>query len=459
MSIRMGDKVGVATIDVGEIALNKDKRKKLKRRLVIGDRMAEPHAVRAMAGFYYTTHCPEPSRPTRLPIKSSEIMALTNRYPAVLLLAATFLSGCASLPTSGPSSREIEQSGLPSAANAIQIVDVDDAVTRRLLAQRKQNLFSETLGNAASASHRVGAGDVLEVSIWEAPPATLFGVGTLDARGTVSGVRATALPEQVVNNEGYISVPFAGRILASGQTLQAIEAEIVKRLTGKANQPEALVRLTRNSSSNITIVGEFTHSLRVPITPSNERLLDVLAAADGVRQPVNKMTIQVTRGSNVYSLPLETIIRDPQQNVRMQAGDVVTALFQPLSFTALGATGKNEEFNFEAQGITLAQALARAGGLQDNRSDAKGVFIFRFEPAAALKWPRQPVMSTPEGMVPVIYRIDLRNPASFFVMQSFAINNKDMLYVSNAPAAELQKFLNVVFSVAYPVLNAVQATK
>ena len=93
-----------------------------------------------------------------------------------------------------------------------------------------------------------------------------------------------------------------------------------------------------------------------------------------------------------------------------QAGDVVTALFQPLSFTVLGATGKNEEINFEAQGITLAQALARAGGLQDSRSDAKGVFIFRFEPANALKWPKQPAATTPEGKVPVIYRIDLKNP-------------------------------------------------
>jgi polysaccharide export outer membrane protein len=143
----------------------------------------------------------------------------------------------------------------------------------------------------------------------------------------------------------------------------------------------------------------------------------------------------------------------------LQRGDVVTAMFQPLSFTALGATGKNEEINFEAQGISLAQALARTGGLRDERADAQGVFIFRFEPANALSWPKQPVMNTADGKVAVIYRINLKDPASFFVAQTFQINNKDLLYVSNAPAAELQKFLNVVFSVAYPVLNAVQATK
>jgi polysaccharide export outer membrane protein len=171
------------------------------------------------------------------------------------------------------------------------------------------------------------------------------------------------------------------------------------------------------------------------------------------------MTLQVTRGADYYAMPLDAVIRDPRQNVPLRAGDVVTALFQPLSFTALGATGKNEEVNFEAQGITLAQALARSGGLVDSRSDAQGVFIFRLEPQAALDWPRQPVSATPEGMVPVVYRVDLKNPSSFFVMQSFAINNKDILYVSNAPATELQKFLNLVFSVAYPVLTTIQITK
>jgi polysaccharide export outer membrane protein len=385
-------------------------------------------------------------------------MLTIRRTLSALPFVAVLTAGCASIPSSGPSTREVEAAGLPG-ASAVQVVDVDDAVTRSLLAQRTQTLFSEKLGNAPGTSHVVGPGDVLEVSIWEAPPATLFGVGSLDSRGATTGARSTVLPEQIVSSEGFITVPFAGRIRAAGMTLQGIENEVVKRLKGKANQPEVMVRLSRNFSANVTVVGEVTNSTRIPITPSNERLLDALAAAAGVRQPVNKMTIQVTRGENVYSLPLETIIRDPLQNVRLQAGDVVTALFQPLSFTVLGATGKNEEINFEAQGISLAQALARAGGLQDSRSDAKGVFIFRFEPANALKWPKQPAATTPEGKVPVIYRIDLKNPNSFFVMQSFAVNNKDLLYVSNAPAAELQKFLNVVFSVAYPVLNAVQATK
>ena len=372
----------------------------------------------------------------------------------VAALSAVLLSSCAGfLPTIGPSRKAIDEAKPQPNIISIQLIDINDAVTRQLLAQRELRLFSETLGNKRIATRTVGPGDMLEVSIWEAAPATLFGTAPVNSNSAmIATSHATTLPEQPVDDEGFIFVPFAGRIPAAGKTIQSIEGEIVGRLNGKANQPEVMVRMTRNLSSNATVVGEVNVSTRVPLVPGNERLLDALAAAAGVRQPVNKMTIQITRADNVYSLPLETIIRDPRQNVPLQPGDVVTALFQPYSFTALGATGKNEEINFETQGITLAQALARSGGLIDSRSNARGVFIFRFEPKTALAWPREPVMATSEGMVPAVFRIDLSDPASFFAIQSFPIENRDILYVSNAPITEVQKALNVLFSVAYPTL-------
>jgi polysaccharide biosynthesis/export protein len=372
----------------------------------------------------------------------------------VLAAFSIVFGGCAYIPTSGPSVKEVSTS---AATGAIQLVDVDASVVQQLVTHRKQKLFSESLTAEIQSGYRVGAGDVIEVSIWEAPPATLFSNSSVDPR-TQSSTRAVTLSDLLVDGEGTIRIPFAGRVQASGQTLGAIEAEIVKRLTGKANQPEVLVRLVKNTSLNATVVGEVNTSVRFPLSPSGEKLLDAIAAAGGVRQSVNKITIQLTRGKDVFAMPLDSIIRDPRQNVPLIRGDVITALYQTNSFTALGATGKNEEVPFEAQGISLAQALARSGGLQDSRSDARGVFIFRFEPKPALKWATEPV-TTADDLVPVVYRIDLKNPNSFFVMQGFAINNKDLLYVSNAPAAELQKFLNVVFSVAYPLLNVVQVSK
>ena len=377
-----------------------------------------------------------------------------------LLMAAVSLAACSVLPTSGPSSREIKA----GAEVGIRVIDVDDTVTRQLQERRSQLLFSDVFPGAPTSDQIVQPGDVLDISVWEAPPTVLFSSGSgsasLSQRDSVSGSgttsNVTTLPQQMVDAGGTIYVPFAGPIAVAGKTLPQIEAEITRQLQRKANRPQVLARLAANNTAYVTIVGEVANSTRMSLTPRGEHLLDALAAAGGTRQAIGKITLQLTRGSTVHSLPLDTIIRDPRQNIALQPGDVVTALYQPLSFTALGATGKNDEVNFEAKGISLAQALARAGALLESRSNAEGVFIFRLEsPAVA----GTTTAASPAEQTPVIYHIDFKDPRALFLVQTFPMENKDVLYVANAPAAQLQKFLNLLVSTIYPIQGAVTLTK
>ncbi len=378
----------------------------------------------------------------------------------MLLLACT--SGCVSssgwLAGSGPSRSQVvdEQQATPQ----IPVIDVNDEVARKLLAARARASFADALPPRTPSSELVlGPGDVLAVSIWEAAPAVLFGVsgGTETPAGAVSS-RSTTLPEQMVAADGTISVPFAGLVQAAGKSPHQVEAEIAARLHGKANQPQVLVSVSHNVTSNVTVVGEVTQSLRMPLTAKGERVLDALAAAGGVRQPLGKITIQLSRADQVLTMPLDAIVQDPKQNVVLERGDVLAALYQPLSFTALGATGKNDEINFETQGITLAQALGRVNGLQDVRSDARGIFIFRFEQRALVTPGAQPLPTTPDGTVPVVYRLDLKDPRSFLIAQDFPMHDKDVMYVSNASSAELQKFLTILSTAVYSIYGVVHVT-
>lgn len=376
---------------------------------------------------------------------------------------ALLLSGCAIMPSAGPSSRGVNNASEYSAENSnIKIVDVTGAVTNQILASSTPTQFSKELGEGNPIGATIGKGDVLDIAIWEAPPAVLFGAAGGDPRVGSSGStsRGTTLPDQMVDGDGRIFIPFAGSIQAAGRTPPEISREITERLTGKAHQPQAIVRLLRNTTAAVTVVGDVSSSARVPLTARGERVLDVLASVGGVRQPVNKTTIRITRGPTTTAMPLETVIRDPRQNVILQPDDVLTVLFQPYSFIALGATGRNEEIPIEATGVTLAQALGRVAGLQDSRADVKGVFLFRLENPNALA-PEQRATTaglTQDGKVPVIYRINMKDPATFFIAQNFPIRDKDVLYVSNAPLADFQKFVNVIYSTLLPVATTINGT-
>jgi polysaccharide export outer membrane protein len=369
------------------------------------------------------------------------------------MAGAALLGGCSTFPSflssAGPS---VEQVQAPAVADiGIQVLDVSRPLALNLAVEQRKVSFARQWGQAGKPTFALGAGDVLEVSIWESPPASLFGVATADLRSGAATARVIVLPEQMVAADGNIQVPFVGTVKAAGRTSADVQADIVLGLKGKANQPQVVVRLLRNTTSMVTVVGEVTASTRMPLTAKGERVLDALAVAGGVRQPVGKMSLQLTRDKQVLSLPLDSIIADPEQNIMLQPGDVVTAIHQPFSLTVLGATGANREMEFEGQGITLAQALGRAGGLQDQRADARGIFIFRFEDPALLPNVRANAPRTAQGKVPVVFRLDLKDPASFFAAQDFPMRHKDVVYVANAPGAELQKFLGIIGTVVAPV--------
>jgi polysaccharide export outer membrane protein len=371
------------------------------------------------------------------------------------------LGGCASLGASGPETRTVRHAAGENVGTAnIEIIPATDAVARRILAASHSTLFSEALGDVPPEETIIGPGDTLQISVWEAPPAVLFGAtvnfGTNNSGELATGTVAqqNTIPEMMVDTDGYIQVPFVGAVKVAGRTPRQIEREVTNRLSGMAHEPQVAVRITRNANSRVTLVGEIANNTQIPLTPKGERLLDVLAEAGGVKTPINKTMIQITREGHVVSLPLETVIRDPAQNVRLQADDVVTAISQSYSFTSLGETGTSAEIPFESTGITLAQALGRAGGLKSDRADVRGVFIFRLEDPAALD-PATAATArrTPDGRIPVIYTVDLKNPASFFVAQSFPIRDKDVLYVSRAPLTDLQRFVAIIGSMVFPVLN------
>ena len=122
------------------------------------------------------------------------------RAACIVALGGIVLSGCFSIiPTVGPSRSRIANAHYYANASAIQFINVDDAVTTKLASQRQLHLFSESIESPRPGSRLVGPGDLLEVTIWEAAPATLFGAPVPGATGIATS-RPTALPDQPIDS-------------------------------------------------------------------------------------------------------------------------------------------------------------------------------------------------------------------------------------------------------------------
>ena len=294
----------------------------------------------------------------------------------------------------------------------------------------------------------------MSVTIWEAASGGLFSASASD-RTISAGSRTATLPEQVVTRDGAITIPYAGRIRITGMRPSQVELEIVRLLQGKAIEPQVIVTVSKALSNTATVTGEVTTGQVVPLTVKGDKLMDVIAAVGGLKVPAHESFVRLTRGNTTATIAFNAILSNPAENVYIRNQDVITVVRDPQTFTAFGSTGKNASVNFDAVGISLEEAIAKAGGLLDERADPGGVFLLRFEPTALVGQllPGR-VLPSQGNLVPVVYRLNLRQTNSFFLARAFKMQNKDMIYVSNAPSDPVDKFLRLVGTVTAPVYSA-----
>jgi polysaccharide export outer membrane protein len=379
---------------------------------------------------------------------------LTRTLDGVVIAVGCLIAGCGMVPTSGPTARQVINQSSNDGVARFAVVDIDGSVVAALRAAPKPSLSDRFPQRRAPFDPTIGIGDSVVVTLWEAADGGLFSASAAADGRAANGSHSVMLPPQTVGRDGAISVPFAGRVRVAGQLPVEVQHAIEARLTGKAIDPQAIVTVDRSVSNTATVEGEVVKGAILPLSAKGERLLDLIAAAGGAGAPVYEVAVRLSRGGVTVTIPMETLVADPTQNIYAEPGDVLTIVRAPQSFSVFGAAGQNNEIKFSAATLTLVEALAKAGGLQDFRSDPAGVFLFRYEsPAVIDALGRTLGEVAPDGKVPVVYRLDLSDAKAYFAAERFPLEDKDILYVANADLTELQKFLGLINTLTGPAVT------
>ncbi|MDD4617450.1 MAG: polysaccharide export protein [Alphaproteobacteria bacterium] len=354
--------------------------------------------------------------------------------------------GCAWVSRDGPRTGEIESAPTDSAGQqSYMVVDLDKDLAKTVKEYHGRptpiNLADFPLPRPVGL---VGSGDVLRITIWEPAP---------QQGGIFSGARSPDV-SALVDADGTISLPYAGRFSVRGLSLPLVEQEIALRLKGKAYNAQVAVQLADNVANTVFVQGEVGHPGRFPLTPWGSKLMSVIASAGGPKLQPHEAIVQVRRSDKTFSADLYRIMSDPSLNILLSPGDDILVSKRQDMFFAFGATRKVGQVPFNQYTTTLLQALGAISGLQDERADPQGIFIFRREPKdLADRFPKPAAAVASNDTVPIVYRLDMENPSSFFILDTFPVRPSDIVYVSNAPMTEVSKVMNSIMGSTGNLMN------
>ena len=431
-----------------------------------------------------------------------------------ICLLSALLGGCSWFPAQGPSTNEVLEQGQVGNEILFDVIEVNDRVVSTVLTQPKESFARRFKGDAQPPEVKIAVGDTISVLIWESaagglfseapslpptapgieplapeaapragerqgepgaptpstrrppgvrrgqeaqqpagnPPSQPFSVEAL----ATSGRQSAVIPDQEVEADGAISVPYAGRIPAAGRLPTEVQQTIEARLARKALEPQALVIVKKSAANAVTVNGEVVAGARISLSPGGYKLLDIIAAAGGAKDPVHDIFVRLSRDGRTAAIPLQQLVSNPSDDIYARPGDVLTLVRVPQTFSVFGATGRNAEIPFDAETINLGEALGKSQGLDDNLAKPEGVFLFRYEPNAVVRALNQPIATAAGGEVsPVVYRFNLRDGKTYLLAQEFPVRDKDVIFVADAPAAQIYKFFTLLNTVTGPFITGI----
>jgi len=383
--------------------------------------------------------------------------------PLFAIAVAALLPACSLLPGTGPKGDAVNANATAGVRSATPLpyalVDVT-ADTIGFLSQPNLITFQgEFPDKRAKPNQVVGVGDVLNISIFEAAPGGLFTPG--QAAGARPG-NFVDLPAQAVDQKGSIYVPYAGEIPAAARTIPEIQQAIVARLRNRAIEPQVVVSLNQQHSSVVSVLGDVNTPGVLALNSVGERMLALIARAGGPKFEAIESYVTLQRDGKRVKVLLSRVVHDPRENIFIRPNDVIFLTRESPTFTALGALnqnvfGFNSEIPFDVETLTLAQAMGKAGGLNDQQSDPSELYVYRYEERHFLeKFGVDTTRFTLEK-IPTIYRLNLRDPSGMLLASAFQMRTKDVLYVANAKVVDYYKLLLLINNTATATSNTANA--
>lgn len=271
-------------------------------------------------------------------------------------------------------------------------------------------------------AYRIGVGDVLNITVWDHPELTI----------PAGQFRSAGETGNVVHPDGSIFYPYVGKVNVEGKYVTQIRDLITQKLSEYIEAPQIDVSVAAYRSQRVFISGAVMQPATLPVTNVPLTLLDALNACGGMSADADWRSVVLTsktdKGTQKEILDLYALYQqgDMSQNRLLGPSDIVhVPRNDGLKVFVMGDVVKAETQRIDRSGLTLAEALNNAGGVNETSASAKGIFVLRASQA--------------EEKLVDVYQLDASMGSMLVLSTQFQLEPMDIVYVTSAPVARWNK--------------------
>lgn len=350
-----------------------------------------------------------------------------NRALPLAMLVGLTLQGCIFSPGQHMDTGNLVREGSPESSR-IELIPITPKLVAIETAADHSNVVAPELLRFQPSDYRIGAGDLIYITVWDHPELTA-------PSGPQQQIEANG---RLVRPDGSLFYPYVGNIDAAGKTIEDLRSIIASRLAKVVAEPQVDVSILRFVSQKVVLSGAFGKTGQLPITNTPLSLLDAVGQGSVQAGSADISGLVLKRDGREYVIDLDTLNRKNStlHNLYLKDGDQLHLPYNDQKKVyLLGEVTAARPLLFKGTNMNLTDALGSVGGLRQETSSGKEVYVIRGVENLA----DEPVK---------VFQIDLKSPSAFALAQHFKLKPQDVVYVGPADVTRWNRFISQVFPTA-----------